>query len=203
MGVRSTDRIVPARLDSPEARPLVDDLRAFYDELYADYHGFEEVEGAPNELDIFPPEMFEPPYGGMLLILRGEETAAGGAFMYLDDLTAEVKRVWTSPKHRGEGLSRVVMAALEEEIAERGYRYVYLSTGPRQPVAKRLYLSLGYTPHFDLAEDPELVGELSFEKDLVPGNGGVAEHPGGEHQRELQRRARQWRPAPHSRLSGA
>lgn len=176
----------------------MDDLRAFYDELYADYHGFEEVEGAPNELDIFPPEMFEPPYGGFLLIRRGEETVAGGGFMFHDDQTAEIKRVWTSPAHRGEGLSRTVMAALEEDIRGRGYRYVYLSAGPRQPVATRLYLALGYTPHFDVEADPEEIGELSFEKDLAPENTGV--RGDSALQRGLQRRARQWRPAPKHRL---
>ncbi len=34
---------------------------------------------------------------------------------------------------------------LETEIAARGYRRVYLTTGDRQPEAEALYLSMGYT----------------------------------------------------------
>lgn len=197
-----TDRIFSARLDSPEARPLIDDLRAYYGELYADYEGFEHEPDAPDEIDLFPAEMFIPPFGGALLLARDGELIAGGAFMYLDDETAEIKRVWTSPAHRGEGLSRVIMAALEEEITTRGYRFAYLSTGPRQPAAKTLYLSLGYIPLFDVAADPETIGDLPFEKELAPGNRGVRvdDERAAARQRELLDHVRRWRSAPEKRL---
>lgn len=199
------DRIIRSRIDAPEAQPLVDELAQEYETRYADYDGFDIPEDAPDEIDMYPAELFSPPYGDLLLIQRGAESVAGGAFMYFDDETAEIKRVWTSKNHRRQGLSRKIMAALEDAVAQRGYRYVYLSTGPRQPEAKNLYLKLGYTPLFDLAADPELLGELPFEKEIAPGNPGVYPRglrwgAKGVRQRWLLRRSYRWKPRPEVRL---
>lgn len=70
--------------------------------------------------------------------------------------------------HEGllRGLARLVLAELEALAARRGYTRVYLTTGPRQPEAKYLYLTSGYEPQFDLNEDPEVVRSLAFTKDL-------------------------------------
>ena len=38
-----------------------------------------------------------------------------------------------------------LLAELEREAAEAGYRRVFLTTGPRQPEAVGLYLATGYT----------------------------------------------------------
>ena len=53
------------------------------------------------------------------------------------------------------------------DAARRGYRRIYLTTGPRQPEAKNLYLATGYTPLFDLDADPEEIKQLAFSKDLA------------------------------------
>ena len=66
---------------------------------------------------------------------------------------------------------RWVLAELEQLAAARGYSRIYLSTGPRQPEARHLYLNAGYTPHFDLSADPETIGRLAFAKDLRPRSG--------------------------------
>ncbi|MBI0383949.1 GNAT family N-acetyltransferase, partial [Streptomyces albiflaviniger] len=55
---------------------------------------------------------------------------------------------------------------LERSAAERGYRRIHLTTGPRQPEARGLYLATGYTPLFDVSADPETIGPLPFEKGL-------------------------------------
>jgi GNAT superfamily N-acetyltransferase len=159
-----TDTIIVTGLDSPEAAPLVEALGVEYATRYEDYDGFEKLEGEPEEIDLFPPLVFEEPLGTLLVVRRDGQTIAGGAFMYLDDGTAEIKRVWTSEHHRRQGLSRTVMTALEDAAVQRGYRRIYLTTGPRQPEAVGLYLSLGYTPLFDLDADPESVAHLAFEK---------------------------------------
>ena len=59
-----------------------------------------------------------------------------------------------------------MLEELERLAAGRGYRSVYLTTGPRQPEARHLYLNTGYTAQFDLAADPETIGPLAFTKDL-------------------------------------
>ena len=45
----------------------------------------------------------------------------------------------------------VVLAELESRAAARGYARMHLTTGPRQPEAKALYLAAGWTPLFDPA----------------------------------------------------
>ncbi len=147
----------------PLARPLVDDLAREYDERY------EPTDGVPSsfELSRYPAELFSAGLGGaFLVVLRGGAAVAGGAFKRIDDRTAEMKRVWTHPLHRRQGLARRVMGELEHEAALRGYRAVELTTGARQPEAVGLYLALGYRPLFDLDGDLERIGYLRFAKPL-------------------------------------
>lgn len=91
---------------------------------------------------------------------------AGGAFRRYDEVTAELKRIWTHSAHRRRGLARRVLDELEREITARGYRRIYLTTGPRQPEAKGLYLATGYTPLYDPELPPEQIGKHPFEKEL-------------------------------------
>lgn len=96
----------------------------------------------------------------LLLLLEGGEPVAGGAYRRYDEQTAELKRIWTHSAHRRRGPARRVIAALERSAAERGYRRIHLTTGPRRPEARGLYLATGYTPLFDLSADPETIGPL-------------------------------------------
>lgn len=110
---------------------------------------------------------FAPPDGGLILLVQADVPVAGGAFRRHDVRTAELKRIWTDSAHRRRGLARRVLAELEAEIAARGYRRIYLTTGPRQPEAHGLYLATGYTPLYDRSLHPEQVGSHPFEKHLV------------------------------------
>ena len=109
---------------------------------------------------------FEPPHGTFLVLTENGETVAGGALRRRDPDTAEVKRVWTANRHRRRGLARRVLTELERAAVDLGYRSIYLTTGPRQPEARSLYLSSGYVPQFDLDADPETIGPLPFVKAL-------------------------------------
>ncbi len=93
------------------------------------------------------------------------EPVTGGAFCRFDADTAELKRIWTDSRHRRQGHAKALLVELEAEIAARGYRRIYLTTGDRQPEAEALYLSTGYTR---LAEPLPAEGEvfrLRFVKD--------------------------------------
>ncbi|MBO1739001.1 GNAT family N-acetyltransferase [Leifsonia sp. TF02-11] len=157
-------RVVVTRPDDPLAAPLVDELSREYDERY----GLNDGIPSSAELSRYPAERFTEAEGGtFLLLVDASGTAvAGGAFMREDDATVEVKRVWTDSGHRRQGLARRVMAELEAEAARRGIRTIVLTTGARQPEAVALYLSLGYSPLFDLDDDWERVSYLGFRKDL-------------------------------------
>ncbi|TGD96175.1 GNAT family N-acetyltransferase [Methylobacterium nonmethylotrophicum] len=146
----------------PRAQPLFDQLTWEYVTRYGTYFG-----GPPGaEMTRYPADLFAPPHGHFLLLLRDGVAIAGGAFKRFDERTAELKRVWTDPSLRRQGLARRVVAELEAQAVRQGYARVYLTTGFRQPEAKGLYLSLGYTPLFDLTVDPETYGILPFEKAL-------------------------------------
>ncbi|MGO4616499.1 GNAT family N-acetyltransferase [Nocardia sp. 2YAB30] len=113
-----------------------------------------------------PASAFTPPHGAMLIVTRDGEAVAGGAFQRYDTETAELKRIWTSREHRRQGLGRFVLDHLETEIARRGYRRIYLTTGPRQPEAVGLYLAAGYTACYDPHLPAEQIGQHPFEKYL-------------------------------------
>ncbi|MFF0943832.1 GNAT family N-acetyltransferase [Kocuria sp. CPCC 205300] len=131
------DGFVVVPPEDPRTRPLLEGLHHEYLERYGPRIGAEEMEQHPVD-------DFAPPTGGLVLLLEGGLTVAGGAFRRHDDATAEFKRIWTAPAHRRRGLSRRVLAELERLAAAAGYRRVRLTTGNRQPEAFALYRSSGY-----------------------------------------------------------
>lgn len=145
----------------PLAAPLLAELAAEYSMRYGgtldEHHEF---------LVNYPAVHFAAPDGGLLIGVQGGVAVTGGAFQRYDAETAELKRIWTSSAHRRQGLAVRTLAALEQEIRGRGYRRIYLTTGPRQPEAKALYLSAGYRPLYDQTLSADQVGIHPFEKDL-------------------------------------
>lgn len=152
-------------MHDPRVRPLLDGLAVEYDTRYGDLFG---RTAAAEELNRYPAAEFEGPHGALLVIQEDGDSIAGGAFRRYDETTAELKRIWTHSAHRRRGLGRLVLAELEALAAARGYTRLYLTTGPRQPEAKHLYLTTGYQAQFDLDADPETIGPLAFTKELAP-----------------------------------
>ncbi|GGN80322.1 N-acetyltransferase [Streptomyces albiflavescens] len=152
--------VVQVTMSDPRVRPLLSELADEYSTRYG--------KDAHAELALYPDEEFTASHGGvLLLLLEHGDPVAGGAFRRYDATTAELKRIWTHSAHRRRGLARRVVAELEREASARGYRRIYLTTGPRQPEARSLYLTTGYTPLFDTEADPETIGPLPFEKHLL------------------------------------
>ena len=156
--------VARVQVGDPELQPLLDELVIEYGTRYGRITPH-------SQLTEVPVTDFEAPHGTFLVLTENGETIAGGALRRYDDQTAEVKRVWTSSRHRRRGLARRLMAELEKAATELGYRRIHLTTGPRQPEARSLYLAAGYHPRFDVDADPETVGPLAFAKELVPGAG--------------------------------
>ncbi|PIF78735.1 acetyltransferase (GNAT) family protein [Variovorax sp. 54] len=148
----------------PRARPLIEGLTFEYDSRYGDVM---REPGAPREIDRYAPEVFAPPHGNFVLLLRDGVAIGGGAFMRHDERTAELKRVWTHGALRRQGLASRVLAELEAQVLRQGYERIYLTTGFRQPEAVGLYRSHGYTALFTDDADPETPRKLPFEKHLA------------------------------------
>jgi len=119
----------------PLVLPMLAELSDEYSARYGAGHGFpdllaEQRRGAAE---------FGRADGGVVLLVDPDGPVAGGAFRRHDPVTAELKRIWTAARYRRRGLARHTLAALEREIAARGYRRIFLTTGPRQPEAVGLY----------------------------------------------------------------
>ena len=155
-------RVERVAVGDPRLTPLLTDLVVEYGTRYG-------RPSANTQLTEVPSTDFVEPNGVFLILQENGETVAGGALRRYDAETAEVKRVWTSSRHRRRGLARRVMAELEQTAVELGYRRLHLTTGPRQPEARNLYLAAGYTPRFDPNADPETIGPLAFAKELAAG----------------------------------
>lgn len=148
-------------MHDPRVRPMLDELAVEYDARYRDLFG---RGAAAEDLYKYPAKEFAAPHGALLILQENGQSVAGGAFRRFDATTAELKRIWTHSAHRRRGLARRVLAELEAEAARRGYTQIYLTTGPRQPEARNLYLNFGYTPLFDTNADPETLKLLPFTK---------------------------------------
>jgi ribosomal protein S18 acetylase RimI-like enzyme len=154
-------RFVAVGQDDPLAEPLLSELAVEYATRYSATE-----DAVLTWLRGYPADEFAPPGGGLLIGLLNGQPVTGGAFRRFDDSTAELKRIWTDSRHRRQGHARALLVELEAEIAARGYRAVYLTTGDRQPEAEALYLSTGY---LRLAEPLPAEGEVypvAFRKTL-------------------------------------
>jgi putative acetyltransferase len=146
------------RFDTETVRALADALE---EELLSTY------DGEPGSGGLPAASICEPTKGGAFLVGRvdGEAVACGGVARY-DDTTAEIRRMYVVPSARGRGLSRRVLAALEDEARALGYSFVRLETGNLQAAAIGLYVSAGFEPiprYGPFANDPKSV---CFEKRL-------------------------------------
>ncbi|MDH6198124.1 ribosomal protein S18 acetylase RimI-like enzyme [Mycobacterium frederiksbergense] len=155
---------VPVGLDDALAAPLLAELAVEYSERYG---------GTPQLMMTWlckqPDGGFAPPAGGLFIGLLDGVPVTGGAFERFDGETAELKRIWTDSHHRQRGFGRALLAHLEREIAARGYRRVYLTTGHLQPEAEALYTSAGYTRLAGPlpAEGEGAVFPIAFVKELI------------------------------------
>src|SRR5262249_21394846 len=69
-----------------------------------------------------------------------------GALRQLGDWSAEIRRMYVADSHRGTGVARAVLVALESCALDRGWSVLRLETGPLQHEAIGLYTSAGYQP---------------------------------------------------------
>ncbi|MBN8571444.1 MAG: GNAT family N-acetyltransferase [Ignavibacteria bacterium] len=68
-----------------------------------------------------------------------------GCFKRFDDTSAEIKRMYVAPGHRGKVISRLILAELENWAKENNYTMTILETGTAQIEALGLYKNSGYT----------------------------------------------------------
>jgi putative acetyltransferase len=92
-----------------------------------------------------------PPAGLLLGVFAAGAMIGCGAVKYVEGDAAradvpygEIKRVFVLDEHRGRGISKAIMQALEAHLVGHGIHVARLETGVRQPEAIGLYRCLGY-----------------------------------------------------------
>jgi GNAT superfamily N-acetyltransferase len=114
-----------------------------------------------QELEALP-GAYAPP-GGVLLIARDGDTAAGCvALRRLDAGTAEMKRMYVRERHRGTGLGRKLAVAVIGEARKRRHGRIVLDTLPKLTTAIALYRDLGFRDCGPYLPEPT-PGALCFE----------------------------------------
>jgi GNAT superfamily N-acetyltransferase len=152
-------RLSSVTWDDPEVQRLAVAQQA---ELRARYDGATEPGVPPSAADL-----------SLILLARDADGAVlgCGALRQLAPDTGELKRMYVVPAARGRGVSKLVLAALEDAARHRGWTTLRLETGPRQPEAIALYSGAGYRPvgpYGAYAGDPDAGDSLFFER-VLPG----------------------------------
>jgi GNAT superfamily N-acetyltransferase len=78
--------------------------------------------------------------------------------------SAEVKRLYVRPQHRGLGIAAALYQCLEKYARERGYEWLYLDTTDDMVAAQRFYAALGYELTTRYNDNPQAT--IFMRKDL-------------------------------------
>ena len=91
-----------------------------------------------------------------------------GALQPIAPSVGEVKRMYVRPAYRGQGLSRLILAAVEERAVELGYHTLRLETGRLMARAIGLYQGAGFRTIPLFGEYVGNAESVCFEKSLLP-----------------------------------
>jgi GNAT superfamily N-acetyltransferase len=148
----------PIGLDDPEVLPLFD---AFIREADGPLDIDLDIEA---EIAAGPPRELAGPHGVLLLARLDGEPAGLGGVRFLDTEAAEVKTMFVSPAHRGQGLARAILVELERIAREHGCLRTQLDTSDYLTGAVALYRSAGYHEVPPYNQNPK--ANLWFERQL-------------------------------------
>jgi len=90
-----------------------------------------------------------------------------GAFKVFAPDTVEIKRMFTLPEARGQGIAVRVLAELEAWAAELSYKKCVLETGINQPEAIALYGKCAYRQIPNYGQYAGVETSLCFEKEMM------------------------------------
>lgn len=104
---------------------------------------------------------------GIYLLARVDGKPIGcAALRPLDEVTAELRRMYVLPSFRGQGVARVLIQKIEQAALELKYTTIRLETGNRQPKAIALYQSCGYQQIESFGPYVDDSTSVCFEKQL-------------------------------------
>jgi putative acetyltransferase len=132
--------------DQPEVIALIAELDAYQDTLYPPESRY--------SLDL---ASLKQPNVLFAVARDSAGHAIGCGAVVLCPEFGEIKRMYVSPRGRGQGVAKKLLALLESQSIGSGCKLLTLETGPYQHEALALYASAGYErrgPFGDYANDP-------------------------------------------------
>jgi GNAT superfamily N-acetyltransferase len=124
--------LVRTTSDNEDFGKLVDELDAYLSVLDGEDHAFYTLFNKSSLLK------------NALICYENEMPVGIGAYKEYDSETAEIKRMFTLPEHRGKGIAKAILTELELWAKEENYKVSILETGFLQHDAIGLYQKLGY-----------------------------------------------------------
>lgn len=141
-----------------EARKLFQEYAASLDFSLC-FQGFEqELAGLPGN--------YAPPEGRLLLAWESGQAVGCVALRKLKDGSAEMKRLYVRPGHRGERIGQKLVLTAIDQARAAGYGRIRLDTLPSMEQAIALYQSLGFKQITPYRHNP-LPGALFMELNLL------------------------------------
>jgi putative acetyltransferase len=99
-----------------------------------------------------------------VVVYLSGQAAGCGALRKYDTDTIEIKRMYTIPTMRGQGVATAVLHELEKWAATLGFKRCILETGDKQPEAIQLYRKLGYKEIPNYGPYADVPSSVCFEK---------------------------------------
>lgn len=99
--------------------------------------------------DVLEVETFYQETGGEFWVVEQQGKLVGTAAYYpvqRGEKAVEIRKMYLSPAARGKGLGKFLLQQLEQAIANRGFRTIWLETDSVFKEAIKLYESRGYQP---------------------------------------------------------
>ena len=149
-------RIGVERADAPGVRELLEASDEFHNALYR-----------PEDNYLLDVAALLAPTVTVVVAREADAAIAMGALVDHGDSTAELKRMFTVPAARGQGLAGRVLDALEEAARAKGITLVQLETGPLQPAAIAFYEGRGYSAVGPFGDYPDVTNSLFFARSLA------------------------------------
>jgi putative acetyltransferase len=132
--------------DQPEVIALIAELDAYQDTLYP-----------PQSRHTLDLASLKQPNVLFAVARDNVGRAIGCGAIVLHPEFGELKRMYVSPRGRGQGVAKKLLALLESQAIRSGCKLLKLETGPYQHEALALYASAGYErrgPFGDYTNDP-------------------------------------------------
>jgi GNAT superfamily N-acetyltransferase len=129
---------------------LADVARLWLAHLTAVHAEFHARYGAPSnpqavaDRDLATIDAYRPPAGTLVLAFDGPLAVGTGGLVRLGPGTAEIRRMYVSPGHRGRGIGRAILDVLIDVAERSGYQRILLDSPEFAVAAHALYRSRGF-----------------------------------------------------------